>query len=80
MRIRVSAFYKSINSNDRVIQQNELSLDERTAGVPALLTKVAKYRPRILCFIGLGIAKIVQAELKLSTVRTTCASNAGKLC
>ncbi|KAF9460283.1 uracil-DNA glycosylase-like protein [Collybia nuda] len=47
-------------------EQNELSLDERAASVPTLLTKVARYRPRMLCFIGLGIAKVVQTQLRPS--------------
>jgi len=27
-----------------------------------------RYRPRILCFIGLGIAKIVQAQLRFESL------------
>ncbi|KAF8067482.1 uracil-DNA glycosylase-like protein [Lyophyllum atratum] len=46
-------------------EQNELSADEQTAGVPTLLAKVALYRPRILCFIGLDIAKTAQKQLSL---------------
>ena len=48
-------------------QQNELSAREQTTSVPALLDKVMRYRPRVLCFIGLGIARIVQAQLCLET-------------
>ncbi|KAF8056608.1 uracil-DNA glycosylase-like protein [Lyophyllum atratum] len=46
-------------------EQNELSADEQTAGVPTLLAKIALYRPRIVCFIGLDIAKTTQKQLGL---------------
>lgn len=48
-------------------EQNELSVREQAASVPALLDKIMRYRPRVVCFIGLGIAKIVQAQLSLET-------------
>jgi TDG/mug DNA glycosylase family protein len=48
-------------------QQNELSTREQAASVPALMQKIMHYRPRVLCFIGLGIAKIVQAQLRLES-------------
>ncbi|KAG5352318.1 hypothetical protein C0989_002853 [Termitomyces sp. Mn162] len=38
------------------MQQNELSSEEQAASVPTLLAKVTRYRPRILCFLGLNIA------------------------
>ncbi|KAJ3514863.1 hypothetical protein NLJ89_g2118 [Agrocybe chaxingu] len=41
--------------------QNDLSKAEQTSGVPLLLEKVARYRPLILCFVGLGIADIVRS-------------------
>ncbi|KAF9008315.1 uracil-DNA glycosylase-like protein [Cyathus striatus] len=44
-------------------EQNELSKSEQIAGVPALLRKIAHFRPRIVCFIGLGIATIVTSQL-----------------
>ncbi|GLB39381.1 putative uracil DNA glycosylase superfamily protein [Lyophyllum shimeji] len=46
-------------------EQNELSAAEQSAAVPTLMAKVALYRPRILCFVGLDIAKRVQKELGL---------------
>ncbi|KIL64257.1 hypothetical protein M378DRAFT_11630 [Amanita muscaria Koide BX008] len=42
-------------------EQNELSDKELRAGVPAFLSKVAEYRPHVVCFVGLGIAKTVKA-------------------
>ncbi|PPQ72748.1 hypothetical protein CVT26_003028 [Gymnopilus dilepis] len=44
-------------------EQNELSKKEQAAGVVALLDKVARYQPRILCFVGLGIADIFRSQL-----------------
>ncbi|KAM6504272.1 Uracil-DNA glycosylase-like protein, partial [Amanita muscaria] len=41
-------------------EQNELSDKELRAGVPAFLSKVAEYRPHVVCFVGLGIAKTVK--------------------
>ena len=31
--------------------------------VPSLLAKVARYRPRILCFVGMGIWHIVEKAI-----------------
>ena len=45
------------------MKQNELSKKEQAAGVIALLDKVARYQPRILCFVGLGIADIFRSQL-----------------
>ena len=51
------------------VKQAELSPAEMTAAVPAFLAKVARFRPRIVCFVGLGIWRIVhQALLKLAVV------------
>jgi thymine-DNA glycosylase len=36
-------------------QEGELSVAEKVAAVPAFLAKVSRYRPRIVCFVGMGI-------------------------
>ncbi|KAK0500393.1 uracil-DNA glycosylase-like protein [Armillaria luteobubalina] len=41
-------------------EQNELSDAEMRAAAPAFLAKIARYRPRIVCFVGLKIAAAVQ--------------------
>ncbi|KAK0204862.1 uracil-DNA glycosylase-like protein [Desarmillaria ectypa] len=41
-------------------EQSELSEAEMRAAVPAFLAKIARYRPRIVCFVGLSIARTVQ--------------------
>ncbi|KAH7910968.1 uracil-DNA glycosylase-like protein [Hygrophoropsis aurantiaca] len=41
----------------------ELSKVEMKAAVPVLLTKIAQYRPRFLCFVGMGIWEIVKSAL-----------------
>ncbi|KAJ7285981.1 uracil-DNA glycosylase-like protein, partial [Mycena rebaudengoi] len=46
-------------------EQTELSIKEQLESVPVFLAKVARYRPRIVCFVGLGIAKVVESKLKL---------------
>ena len=38
---------------------------EQAAGVSTLLEKITKFGPRIVCFVGLGIADIVKSELAL---------------
>jgi hypothetical protein len=48
-----------------VLQQSELSKAEQVAGVSMLLDKVMKFHPRIVCFVGLGIADIVKSDLTL---------------
>ncbi|KAH0581622.1 hypothetical protein H2248_011324 [Termitomyces sp. 'cryptogamus'] len=48
-------------------EQNELSSEEQAASVPTLLAKVTRYRPRILCFLGLNIARVFQSQLTFST-------------
>ncbi|KDR76568.1 hypothetical protein GALMADRAFT_450914 [Galerina marginata CBS 339.88] len=51
------------NLTDRpTATETELSKTEQVGGVPALLGKLAQYRPRILCFVGLGIADIVKSR------------------
>lgn len=47
------------------IEQSELSKVEQAAGVSTLLEKITKFAPRIVCFVGLGIADIVKAEVAL---------------
>lgn len=44
-------------------EQSELSKAEQIAGVPALLVKIATHRPKIVCFVGLGIADIVKSKV-----------------
>ncbi|SJL09721.1 uncharacterized protein ARMOST_13102 [Armillaria ostoyae] len=41
-------------------EQSELSDAEMRAAAPAFLAKIARYRPRIVCFVGLKIAAAVQ--------------------
>ncbi|KAK0479992.1 DNA glycosylase [Armillaria novae-zelandiae] len=41
-------------------EQSELSDVEMRAAAPAFLAKIARYRPRIVCFVGLKIAAAVQ--------------------
>ncbi|KAG6809033.1 hypothetical protein H0H92_001865 [Tricholoma furcatifolium] len=49
-------------------EQNELSSNEQTASVPILLEKVARYRPRVVCFLGLGIAQKFQSQLDFKSM------------
>ncbi|KAJ6623525.1 uracil-DNA glycosylase-like protein, partial [Mycena sp. CBHHK59/15] len=44
-------------------EQNELSNKEQLDNVPTFLSKIARYRPRIVCFVGLGIAKVFESKL-----------------
>jgi hypothetical protein len=43
----------------------ELSSSEQLANVPYFLAKVARYRPCIVCFVGLSIAKVVDTSLNV---------------
>ncbi|KAJ7632742.1 uracil-DNA glycosylase-like protein [Roridomyces roridus] len=45
-------------------KQTELSADEQSASVPAFLAKVARFRPRVVCFVGLNIAQVVESSLQ----------------
>ncbi|KAH8992737.1 uracil-DNA glycosylase-like protein [Lactarius akahatsu] len=45
--------------------QAELSAQEMASSVPALLTKIARFRPHVVCFIGKGIWLHVERALKL---------------
>ncbi|CAK5277660.1 unnamed protein product, partial [Mycena citricolor] len=45
------------------IQQTELSKSEQLANAPIFLAKIARYRPRAVCFVGLAISKILDAHL-----------------
>ncbi|EDQ99560.1 uncharacterized protein LACBIDRAFT_316369 [Laccaria bicolor S238N-H82] len=44
-------------------EQSELSKAEQIARVPALLAKIATHRPKIVCFVGLGIADVVKSKV-----------------
>lgn len=44
-------------------QAAELSPAEMVEAVPAFLAKVSKYRPRIVCFVGMGIWRTVEKAL-----------------
>ncbi|KAI0052051.1 DNA glycosylase [Auriscalpium vulgare] len=46
----------------------ELSAADRISAVPALLAKIARYRPRIVCFVGKGIWLDVERVLKTTSV------------
>ncbi|KAF5349683.1 hypothetical protein D9756_008812 [Leucocoprinus leucothites] len=46
-----------------IVQQNELSRAEQLASVPSLLSKISKYKPKIVCFVGLGISQVVRAYI-----------------
>jgi thymine-DNA glycosylase len=46
----------------------ELSKRELIASVPTFLTKVSKYRPRVVCFVGIGIWDIVEAAFRKMVV------------
>lgn len=45
---------------------SELSRAEKVAGVPAFLRKVARYRPRIVCFIGREIGDAFETAVRQS--------------
>ncbi|KAJ7109501.1 uracil-DNA glycosylase-like protein [Mycena epipterygia] len=47
-------------------EQTELSRKEQLAGVPFFLAKIARYRPRIVCFVGLAIARVVETRLNVT--------------
>ena len=60
------------------LQQSELHASEFVAGVPILLSKVALYRPRILCFVGLGIANTVAVYICVSFLYFSALSTSHK--
>ncbi|KAJ6502433.1 uracil-DNA glycosylase-like protein [Mycena sanguinolenta] len=47
-------------------EEAELSITEQLASVPGFLAKVARFRPGVVCFVGLKIAKVVDKSLKVS--------------
>ncbi|KAH7922912.1 DNA glycosylase [Leucogyrophana mollusca] len=56
----------------------ELSKAEMKASVPTLLAKIARYRPRFLCFVGMGIWEIVKSALVELLSSTASTSAQGK--
>ncbi|KAJ7741534.1 uracil-DNA glycosylase-like protein [Mycena maculata] len=52
-------------------EQTELSKKEQLASVPFFLAKIARYRPRIVCFVGLSIAKVVESSLNVTLSDST---------
>ncbi|KAJ8520030.1 hypothetical protein ONZ45_g3062 [Pleurotus djamor] len=43
--------------------ETELSQSEKVASVPTLLAKIVRFRPKIVAFVGLGIARVVEVEV-----------------
>jgi len=65
---QVSSYHRSQEMHKLAItffffKQNELSRVEQLASVSPLLSKIVKYRPRIVCFVGLGIAQIIKSHV-----------------
>lgn len=50
------------------IQAAELSKSELKASVPALLRKITRYKPRFVCFVGMGIWEVVRSSLTRMTL------------
>ncbi|KZS97374.1 DNA glycosylase [Sistotremastrum niveocremeum HHB9708] len=49
--------------------ESELSASEKAACVIPCLTKIMRYRPKILCILGIGIWQVIEKQLKsLSTL------------
>ncbi|KAF4606025.1 hypothetical protein EYR38_000070 [Pleurotus pulmonarius] len=55
--------------------ESELSAAEKAESVLSLLSKIAHFRPRIVAFVGLGIAKVV--ELGVLKLNNSMPSNKG---
>lgn len=69
-----------INLVDRPsTSQADLSAQEMASSVPALLTKIARFRPRVACFIGKGIWLHVERALNHHLLKSDAAGdqNAG---
>ncbi|KAL5476907.1 THP1 [Sanghuangporus weigelae] len=63
--------------------EDELSAQEMIGGVPVLLQKVAKYRPRFVCFIGKGMGQRVEKGFRHEIFKSrsplkTCESSSRK--
>ncbi|ETW75699.1 hypothetical protein HETIRDRAFT_241775, partial [Heterobasidion irregulare TC 32-1] len=58
-------------------EAGELSPAEMAASVPALLTKIAHVRPRIVCFVGMGIARVVLSALRGQAFATAASPDVG---
>ncbi|KJA13999.1 hypothetical protein HYPSUDRAFT_150900, partial [Hypholoma sublateritium FD-334 SS-4] len=56
------------------VEQSDLDRGELASGVPSLLRKIAQYAPRIVCFVGLGIADVVR--IALTAVRASLTAKA----
>lgn len=55
------------------IEQSELSKAEQITGVSELMKKITQHRPRITCFVGLGIADIVNSVLTSKSLKSRTA-------
>ena len=54
---------KELEFNEKGKQQSELAKAEQIIGVSELMKKITRHRPRITCFVGLGIADIIKLVL-----------------
>ncbi|KII91382.1 hypothetical protein PLICRDRAFT_505997 [Plicaturopsis crispa FD-325 SS-3] len=50
-------------------EQAELSKAEESAAAPALLRRISRFRPRIVCFVGMGIWTSVEGVIRKTAPR-----------
>ncbi|KAK7439372.1 uracil DNA N-glycosylase Thp1 [Stygiomarasmius scandens] len=53
----------------------ELSTEEKKAAVPSFLQKISQYRPRIVCFMGLGTPSTIFRDVVCSTAKVSAPEN-----
>ncbi|KAI0337322.1 DNA glycosylase [Trametopsis cervina] len=52
-------------------EQSELSTEEMNGGVPVLMDKLVKYRPKMICFLGKGIWEVFRKQAFTSQASTS---------
>ncbi|KZT37867.1 DNA glycosylase [Sistotremastrum suecicum HHB10207 ss-3] len=49
--------------------ESELYVTEMADSIPAFLAKITKYRPKILCIVGVGIWRVIEKNIKNNSLK-----------
>lgn len=68
----------SIQPKIHLYQAADLSKSEMKAALPTLLQKISRFKPRFVCFVGMGIWEVIQIALSQMTMPSATVSQAAR--
>lgn len=60
------------------VEAADLSRSEMKAAVPTLLQKISRFKPRFVCFVGMGIWEVIQTALSQMTMPSATMSQTAR--